>query len=115
MNVTYTDSWYWDIIMYLRAMDIRFYKAPSGGLIASGHWKNSVLHQFPNADGVVQGLMGKMFKQTGEPSAVKTKAASNKSPRGTSRVRVACQPPQPTSGTLMNQSSLGRTVRAFLR
>jgi hypothetical protein len=28
MNVTYTDSWYWDIVMYLRSMDIRFYKAP---------------------------------------------------------------------------------------
>src|SRR4051812_32595839 len=32
MNVTYTDSWFWDIVMYLRSMDIRFYKAPSGGL-----------------------------------------------------------------------------------
>jgi hypothetical protein len=77
MNVTYTDSWFWDIVMYLRSMDIRFYKAPSGGLIASGHWKNSVLHQFPNADGVVQDLMDEMFKQTGEPTAVRTKAASN--------------------------------------
>jgi hypothetical protein len=77
MNVTYTDSWFWDIVMYLRSMDIRFYKAPSGGLIASGHWKNSVLHQFPNADGVVQDLMDEMFKQTGEPTAIGTKAASN--------------------------------------
>lgn len=77
MNVTYTDSWFWDIVMYLRSMDIRFYKAPSGGLIASGHWKNSLLHQFPNADSVVQDLMDDMFKQTGEPSALRTKAASN--------------------------------------
>lgn len=75
--VTYTDSWFSDIVMYLRSMDIRFYKAPNGGLIASGHWKNSVLHQFPNADGVVQDLMDDMFKQTGEPSAVRTEAASN--------------------------------------
>src|SRR5260370_3926731 len=77
MNVTYTDSWFWDIVMYLRSMDIRFYKAQSGGLIASGHWKNSVLHQFPNADGVSHDLMDEMFKQTGEPTAVRTKAASN--------------------------------------
>ncbi|MFM0069565.1 hypothetical protein PQQ86_00135 [Paraburkholderia sediminicola] len=77
MNVTYTDSWFWDIVMYLRSMDIRFYKAPSGGLIASGHWKNSVLHQFPNADGVVQDLMDDMFRQTGEPGAVRTNAATN--------------------------------------
>jgi hypothetical protein len=77
MNVSYTDSWFWDIVMYLRSMDIRFYKAPSGGLIASGHWKNSVLHQFPNADGVVQDLMDGMFVQAGEPGAIRTKAASN--------------------------------------
>ncbi|MFL9959360.1 hypothetical protein PQR65_38955 [Paraburkholderia nemoris] len=77
MNVAYTESWFWDIVMYLRSMDIRFYKAPSGGLIASGHWKNSALHQFPNADGVVQDLMDDMFKQAGAPSAVRTKAASN--------------------------------------
>jgi hypothetical protein len=77
MNVTYTDSWFWDIVMYLRSVDIRFYKAPSGGLIASGHWKNSVLHQFPNADGVVQDLMDEMFSQTGEPNALRTHAASN--------------------------------------
>ena len=54
--------------MYLRSMDIRFYKAPSGGLIASGHWKNSVLHHFPNADRVVQDLMAK-------PTAVRTTSA----------------------------------------
>lgn len=76
MNVSYTDSWFWDIVMYLRSMDIRFYKAPSGGLIASGHWKNSVLHQFPNADGVVQDLMDEMFRKTGEPTAVRTTSAS---------------------------------------
>lgn len=76
MNVTYTDSWFWDIVMYLRSMDIRFYQAPAGGLIASGHWKNSVLHQFPNADGVVQDLMDDMFRKTGEPTAVRTTSAS---------------------------------------
>jgi hypothetical protein len=77
INVTYTDSWRWDIVMYLRSMDIRFYKAPSGGLVASGHWKNSMLRSFPNADGVVQGLIDEMFKQAGEPTAVRTKSAAN--------------------------------------
>lgn len=76
MNVSYTDNWFWDIVMYLRSMDIRFYKAPSGGLIASGHWKNSVLHQFPNADGVVQDLMDEMFRKTGESTAVRTTAVN---------------------------------------
>lgn len=65
MNVTYTDAWAWDLVMYLRSMDIRFYKAPVGGLIASGHWKNSILHQFPNADGVVQGSVAENAADVG--------------------------------------------------
>ena len=77
INTAETDSWHWDSVMYLRPMDIRFHKAPSGGFIAPRHWNNSVLRQFSNADGVVQDLMDEMFTQTGEHTAVRTNAASN--------------------------------------
>lgn len=60
-TVTYTDQWWWDIVMYLKAVDIHFYTAPGGQLITSGHWNNSPLHQFPSADGVVGNLMDDMF------------------------------------------------------
>jgi hypothetical protein len=78
MSVDYSDKWWWDLVMYPVSMDIRFYSAPSGGLIASGHWKNSVMHQFPSIDGLVEDLMNDMFMQASEPGAIRTdKHASN--------------------------------------
>jgi hypothetical protein len=72
----YADSWFWDIVTYLRSVAIRFYKAPARRLISSGHWKNSVLHQFPHADSLVQNLMDNMFRKTGELTAVRTTSVS---------------------------------------
>jgi hypothetical protein len=72
MSVTYSDKWWWDIVMYPVSIDIRFYSAPAGGLIATGHWKNSVAHQFPSVDGLVEDLMNDMFAQTGEPGVIRT-------------------------------------------
>jgi hypothetical protein len=72
LSVDYSDQWWWDIVMYPRSIDIRFYSAPSGALIASGHWKNSVVHQFPSIDGLVEDLMNDMFAKTGEPGTLRT-------------------------------------------
>jgi hypothetical protein len=74
-TVTYTDQWWWDIVMYLKAVDIHFYTAPGGQLIASGHWNNSPLHQFPSADGVVANLMDDMFNHA-SGGAIRTSTAS---------------------------------------
>jgi hypothetical protein len=72
-----SDSWFWDIVMYLGFMDIEFYKAPSGGSSHRGTRKNPVLQQFPDGEGVVQNRMDDMFMKTGELNAAGTKAASN--------------------------------------
>lgn len=72
MTVTYDDKWWWDVVMYLRAVDIRFYTAPGGSLIASGFWKNSPLHQFPNSDAVVANLVTDMFAQSAPPGVLRT-------------------------------------------
>jgi hypothetical protein len=74
-SVTYTDQWWWDIVMYLKTVDIHFYTAPGGQLITSGHWNNSLLHQFPSVDGVVANLMDQMFNQA-SGGAIRTTAAS---------------------------------------
>lgn len=69
--VSYEDTWWWDVVMYLKNVDIHMY-APNGDLITSGRWENSVLHQFPSADGVVQGLINQMFVEAGGPNALRT-------------------------------------------
>ncbi|SOE80594.1 hypothetical protein SAMN05446927_3824 [Caballeronia arationis] len=77
MNVTYTDSWFWDIVMYLGVDGHTL-------LQGAGRWADCIrpleelgVTSVPNADGVVQDLMDEMFRKTGEPTAVRTGSASN--------------------------------------
>jgi hypothetical protein len=64
--VRYSDDWKWDMAMYLRSLDIQVYDASTGTLVASGSWKNSVLHGFHGSEGVVKGVMDQIFvKLTG--------------------------------------------------
>lgn len=71
VTVSYEDTWWWDVVMYLKNVNIHMY-APNGDLIASGRWENSPLHQFPGADGIVQGLLDQMFVEAGAPGALRT-------------------------------------------
>lgn len=59
--VTYVDVWRWDISMYLKSLDIRFYDARTGTLMVSGHWENSALHGFQGYREVTKGLVDEMF------------------------------------------------------
>jgi hypothetical protein len=51
--VRYADDWKWDIVMYLRSLDVMVYDAKSGTLIATGSWKNSVFHGFYDSQKIV--------------------------------------------------------------
>ncbi|WP_142698525.1 hypothetical protein [Bdellovibrio sp. ZAP7] len=62
--VKYTDSWQWDITMYLRAVDITFYDR-SGNILASGNYTNSFFHEWPNEGQVVQKVVDDMFAKLG--------------------------------------------------
>lgn len=55
--VRYSDSWSWDMTMYLKRLDINFYESRSRSMIATATWKNSALHGFPDLDEVVSGLV----------------------------------------------------------
>jgi hypothetical protein len=46
--VEYVDHWKWDLSMYLWSLDIRFADNATGGLIASGSFKQGLLHSFPD-------------------------------------------------------------------
>jgi hypothetical protein len=61
MIVKYNDSWAWDLAMYLKTLDIQFFDAKSGNLLAQGHWENSAFHKFPDAGKIVNGVMNEMF------------------------------------------------------
>jgi len=59
--VSYVDAWHWDIVMYMRYLNIYFYDGKTGDLVLTGNWQNSTLHSFPNAQKVVKELMAEMM------------------------------------------------------
>ncbi len=59
--VRYSDNWKWDMAMYLRSLDIQMYDTSSGGLVATASWKNSAMHGFHSADGVVKNVIDQIF------------------------------------------------------
>ena len=46
--VTYTDIRKWDVSMYLHSLDIQFLDGATDKLLASGSFRNSFFHSFPN-------------------------------------------------------------------
>lgn len=59
--VRYTANWKWDIVMYLRALDIQVYDGRSGTLLGSGVWKNSALHGYHDRDKVVKNVVDELM------------------------------------------------------
>ncbi|HEY5079035.1 MAG TPA: hypothetical protein VII43_04285 [Opitutaceae bacterium] len=59
--VVYTDSWRWDLMMYLKDLNIQFYEAKTGAMIASGSFSNSFLHSFPNPGKKVSDVIATMY------------------------------------------------------
>jgi hypothetical protein len=58
---SYTDTWRWDLTMYLKELHIAFYDAKSGALLASGSFNNSFLHSFPNPADKVRDVIATMY------------------------------------------------------
>lgn len=59
--VGYTDFWYWDIVMYLRAIKIDLFEGESGNLLVTGRWENSAFHGYQDPQDVVKELLDDMF------------------------------------------------------
>ncbi len=58
---TYNDTWRWDITMYLKDLQIRFYQSKSNALISSGSFSNSFMHSFPDAGKKVSEVVATMY------------------------------------------------------
>ncbi|HUP61075.1 MAG TPA: hypothetical protein VNA69_11710 [Thermoanaerobaculia bacterium] len=63
--VKYADGWSWDVVMYLKTLDIQMYDARSGTLLATATWKNSAMHGFHGVDKVVAELVSGMLTKLG--------------------------------------------------
>jgi len=59
--VSYSDVWRWDIVMYLKSLQINFVDGPSGTILATGRWENSAFHGFQDHAAVTRGVIAEMF------------------------------------------------------
>lgn len=77
--VAYNDHWYWDIVMYLKSIDLQMFDAKSGNLLVEGHWQNSAMHSFPNPADVMHELVPDMLAKinTGAVTATPTPAPAS--------------------------------------
>ena len=46
MIVSYTDQWRWDIVMYLRWVNIEMYDSDTGNLLATARWETPLFTAF---------------------------------------------------------------------
>jgi hypothetical protein len=63
MIVAYNDVWRWDIVMYLKSLNINIFDAKSGNLLVTGRWENSVFHGFQNYKDVIRDLSVEMMNK----------------------------------------------------
>lgn len=61
--VTYSDSWRWDLKMYLFSITIELYDAKTGVLMVRGQWRNSAFHGFQDPKDVIKELMDDMYSK----------------------------------------------------
>ena len=65
--VRYTDDWKWDLKMYLRSLDVMVFDAKTNDLIATGSWRNSVVHGFYNSQKVVAKVVDDIVSKINVP------------------------------------------------
>jgi hypothetical protein len=56
LQVNMIDTWRWDVVPYLRELDLIFMDANSGVMKAQAHYRNSPFHGYPSQSRVVERL-----------------------------------------------------------
>jgi hypothetical protein len=59
--ITYSDSWRWDLAMYLKSLTINIFDGPTGNLLVTGRWENSTFHGFQNSRDVIKQLLDDVY------------------------------------------------------
>lgn len=54
--VRYMDVWSWDVVMYLRSLDIKILDGRNSQILSMSNFKNGFFHSFPNSEKVVNKL-----------------------------------------------------------
>lgn len=63
LQVRMADNWRWDLVMYLKELELIFTDAKTGALKAQAFYRNSAWHTFPSGSRVIEKLFRKMDEQ----------------------------------------------------
>lgn len=63
LRIDYTDRWMWDLVMYLRALDVQVRDASNGELLASGNFHQGFMHSFPDPETKAQEVVDSIFQK----------------------------------------------------
>lgn len=61
LSVTFVDRWHWDMVMYLRTLDVSIVDNKSSKEIATAIYRNSALHGFPDPRATCQDLINLIY------------------------------------------------------
>ena len=61
--VTFVDRWHWDMAMYLRTLDVAVIDNKSGKEVATGTYRNSALHGYPDAKKTSEELINLIYEK----------------------------------------------------
>jgi len=64
--VKYLDTWNWDVVMYLKALNIQLYENITHTLIANGKWETWGFHTYSSPDNVSDELLKSIFDKINE-------------------------------------------------
>jgi surface antigen len=53
----FEDTWHWDLVMYLRFLNVRFVDPDSGAAFGSVRWKQKGLHVYPSQESAVADIL----------------------------------------------------------
>jgi len=68
LTVKYADDWKWDLVMYLRALDLQIYDARTGTLIGSARYSNAAFtHSYPNTGKIAEELVAQVLTKLKRP------------------------------------------------
>lgn len=65
--VKFEDSWNWDVLMYLKNLEITMLDK-KGDILVTGRWDNATFHKFPDSVNVVNGLVNEMLLKLKGPT-----------------------------------------------
>jgi hypothetical protein len=77
LYIDYVDRWDWDLVMYLKSLDVTLHSNRTGELLASGNFHQGFLHTFPDTRAKTKEVIDTILPDKGAAAAPATQLAKH--------------------------------------